>query len=501
LQAASQTPIAREIGRQFAAQPGAQIAGATTGEIAGEVARREQLGPAAEIAAQLVGGTAGAVGASRLAGTRFAPGGLTPQQQEAIDAAESLGIRTLTSDVLPPQTFVGRSAQSTSERIPFAGTGGIRQSQADERVTAVRDVIREYGGEGGDAVTRASDNVMRDLSTQRSAALTQYSTAKNEVIDRLSNQGAVPLNRTIKQIDDEIAKLTGLRSDAFKPVIDVLNDWKQALQGQNLRNVEELRKQVGQAFTDPSLSGVRDTGQKALSRIYAPLKEDMTEFIRNNGQRRDVTKFVVSNKRLSDLAGELKSGTLKSVLNRGDTTPEVINLMLFSQKPSDLQTLYRGLSAEGRANAQMAIIARAAERAGGYDAVSPERFLTELKRLGNPVNVFFRGDDLERVQGLVKALKLTQRAPVAAAAPPTGVQAVPFVAGSLLTDLLGGAGAATGTAVGLGVAARVFESKPMRQILTRLPKVQAGSKEEAALIKRFVSIVESEARKNESEPE
>jgi len=258
---------------------------------------------------------------------------------------------------------------------------------------------------------------------------------------------------------------------------------------------------VGQAFTDPSLSGVRDTGQKALSRIYAPLKEDMTEFIRNNGQRRDVTKFVVSNKRLSDLAGELKSGTLKSVLNRGDTTPEVINLMLFSQKPSDLQTLYRGLSAEGRANAQMAIIARAAERAGGYDAVSPERFLTELKRLGNPVNVFFRGDDLERVQGLVKALKLTQRAPVAAAAPPTGVQAVPFVAGSLLTDLLGGAGAATGTAVGLGVAARVFESKPMRQILTRLPKVQAGSKEEAALIKRFVSIVESEARKNESEPE
>jgi hypothetical protein len=501
LQAASQSPLAREIGRQFAVQPGAQIAGATTGEIAGEVARREELGPAAEIAAQLVGGTAGAIGASRFAGVRIAPGGLTPQTQQSLDAAENLGIRTLTSDVIPPQTFVGRTAQSTGERIPFAGTGGIRQAQADERVAAVRDIIREYGGEGGDAVTRASDNVMRDLATQRSAALTQYSTAKNEVIDRLSDRGTVPLDRTIKQVDEEIDKLEGLRSDAFKPVIDVLNDWKQALQGQNLRNVEELRKQVGQAFTDPSLSGVRDTGQKALSRIYAPLKQDMTDFIRNNGERKDVTKFIVSNKRLADLAGELKSGTLKSILRRGDTTPEVINTMLFSQKPSDLQTLYRGLSAEGRVNAQMAIIARAAEKAGGYDAVSPERFVTELKRLGKPVDVFFRGEDLDRVQGLVKALKLTQRATVAAAAPPTGVQAVPFVAGSLLTDLLGGAGAATAGAVGVGLAARLFESKPMRQLLTRMVKVKPGSKEEGALTKRFVSLVESEGRQFESESE
>lgn len=502
LQTAATSPMAREIGRQFAAQPGAQITAATTGELAGEVARREGAGAPAEMAAQLLGGLGGGVAASRIGGARIIPGGLSPQQAEAAQAAERLGIRTLTSDVMPPQTFVGRTAQATGERIPFAGTGGVRQAQAEERIDAVKDVIRYYGGESAEAVTKAPESVMLDVATQRARQLSQYSTAKNEVIDRLSNQGDVPVNRTIAQIDAEIAKLQSLRSEAFDPVIAVLNDWKTALQGQNLRNVEELRKVVGKAFSDPSLAAVRDIGEKALSRIYAPLRQDMSDFIKTVGQRRDITKWEVANRRLADLAGDLESTTLKNVLRRGDATPEVINSMLFSQKPSDLRTLYKSLSPEGRANARMAIIARAAEKAGGFDEISPERFLNELKRLGQPVNIFFRGEDLDRVQGLVKALKLTQRASVAAAAPPTGVQAVPFVAGSLLTDLLGGsAAAATATAGALGLAARTYESQAMKTVLTLLPKVKSGSKEEAALVKRFLSIVESQGREFESESE
>ena len=494
LQTAAQSPMMREVGRQFAAQPVAQVVGGVTSETAGQLAEQQGASPEVAMLARLAGGVGGGAAASKLSGARIAPTGITPEQQQALQAAEQAGIRTMTSDVLPPQTFMGKTAQATGERIPFAGTGGARSAQAEERVNAVKDLIKYYGGDGADAATKASADVMLDVANKRAADLTKYSSAKNEVIDRLSSVGTVPVQKTVAKIDAEIAKLEGIKSEQLAPVIKILQDWKSSIQNQNLRNVEELRKIVGNAFADPSLASVRDIGEKSLSSIYAPLKQDMTDFIKFVGQRRDVDKWGVANKRLSELAGELKSNTLKSVLNRGNATPEVIESMLFSQKPSDLQTLFRNLTPTGRSIARTAIIARSAQKAGGIDNISPEKFVTELKRLGNPVKVFFANDDLNRVQGLVKALKLTNRASVANVSTATGMQGVPFLAGSFLTDFLGGAGAATVSAGTIGVVARMYESKVMRDLLIKMNRVKTGSAEEAALAKRFVSIVESQSR-------
>jgi hypothetical protein len=494
LQTAAQSPMMREVGRQFGAQPAAQVVGSVTSETAGQVAEQQGASPEVAMLARLAGGVGGGAVTSKLSGARIAPTGITPEQQQAIQAAEQAGIRTMTSDVFPPQTFMGKTAQMSGERIPFAGTGGIRRTQAEERIDAVKDVIKYYGGDGADAITKAPAEVMLDVATKRATDLTKYSTAKNEVIDRLSSVGTVPVQRTIAQIDQELARLQGIKSEQLEPVIRVLDDWRNAIQNQNLRNVEELRKIVGNAFADPSLASVRDIGEKSLSSIYAPLKQDMTDYIKFVGERRDIDKWGIANKRLSALSGELKSNTLKNVLNRGNVTPEVIESMLFSQKTSDLQTLFKNLTPAGRANARTSIIARATEKSGGVDNISPEKFVTELKRLGNPVKVFFSGDDLNRVQGLVKALKLTSRASVANVSTQTGMQGVPFLAGSFLTDFLGGAGAATFSAGTIGLVARIYESKVMRELLTKMAIVKTGSAEEAALAKRFVSIVESQSR-------
>jgi hypothetical protein len=278
-----------------------------------------------------------------------------------------------------------------------------------------------------------------------------------------------------------------------------LTDWKAALQGQNLINVETLRKQIGESFKAPELASVRGIGEKSLSSIYKPLKQDMEAFITQVGERRDVTKYKVANKRLADLAGELDMSTLKSVLRRGDETPEVIANMLFSKKPSEVRQLYASLTPTGRESARAAILSRAAEKAtvdvAEGTVVSPDKFANEVKRLGTSVGVFFNGDDLKQVEGLIRVLNITKRASEAAAAPPTGVQAAIPVSAAALSSFFGGGLlgfiATLGGAGSVGVAARIYESAPIRNLLIKIPQTTAGSKEEAALLKRLTSVIQS----------
>jgi len=431
-----------------------------------------------------------------VAGARLAPEPTAKQLPSDIESARQAGITLMTSDVVPPRTFASKWLQTIGERIPGAGTGGIRQTQQTERIDAVRNVLLDFGA---DDAARASDDVMKDLATKRGADLAKYSGAKTEVIERLGQTGTVPMTNTVKAIDDEIAKLQGLKTQEVAPIIERLTDWKAALQDQNLINVEALRKQIGESFKAPELASVRGIGEKALSNIYKPLKQDMQSFITQVGERRDVTKWKVADKRLSDLAGELDMSTLKSVLRRGDETPEVVANMLFSKKPSEVRQLYASLTPTGRERARAAILSRAAEKATENVAegtvVSPDKFANEVKRLGTSVGVFFNGDDLKQVEGLVRVLNITKRASAAAAAPPTGVQAAIPVSAAALSSFFGGGLpgfiATLGAAGGVGVAARIYESAPVRNLLMKIPQTVAGSKEEAALLKSLTSAIQT----------
>ena len=489
--AGAAAPVTREVGKMLAAQPAAQIAGGAGAGLAGQTAKEMGVGPVGQIAASIAGGVTGA----KLATTKIQP--TAAQLPSDIADAERAGISLMTTDVVPPRTFASKWLQTVGERIPGAGTGGVRQTQQTERIEAVRNLLRDFGA---DDAARAADDVMKDLATKRGADLSKYAGAKTEVIERLGQTGTVPMTNTMQAIDDQIAKLQGLKTQEVAPIIERLTDWKTALQGQNLVNVETLRKQIGESFKTPELASVRSIGEKALSSIYKPLKQDMESFITQVGERRDVTKWKVADKRLSDLAGELDMGTLKSVLKRGDATPEVVANMLFSKKPSEVSQLYASLTPAGRDSARAAILARAAEKATAEVAegivISPDKFANEVKRLGTSVGVFFNGDDLKQVEGLTRVLNITKRASEAAAAPPTGVQAAIPVSAAALSSFFGGGLlgflATLGTAGGVGVAARIYESAPIRNLLIKIPQTISGSPEEAALLKRLVSTTQQQ---------
>jgi hypothetical protein len=500
------TTGAQRVAGQLAAQPGAQAAAGGTGGGAAQAVAEAGGGPGAQLAAGLAGGVAG----GRAAGVRMeAPSAALPA---AVREAEDAGVRVMTTDVRQPTTFAGRWLQRTGEMIPMAGTGGPRAAQQQERIDASVDLLRNYGvTEASAADNTIISNVAKDLLARRGENLTKYTGMKTEVIERLSQPNTtVPVAKSVAKIDEEIARLNKISPTQFKPVVDRLMTWRDDLtgtrevtlpngqkqtvvQGQPLATIEVLRKQIGEAFTDPSLAAVRSEGEKVLSRIYAPLREDMADYIKANGQRRDFDKWNIANKQLAVMAGELELGAMKAALAKGDTSPEVIRTMLFSAKPSDIKALYRGLSAEGKRNARTAVLQEAFSKVGGnFENLSPDQFKRQLIRLGSPIGVFFSGQDLKAVEGLTRALKMTEQAGRAGVSPPTGVQAVPVVGAAVLTDILGGAGAGIVGGATIGGIARLYESAPVRNILLKLPQTTKGSPQEQELIKQLTVALRAE---------
>ena len=499
------TGTGRAVAQSLAAQPSAQLVAGGSAGGAAQTAAELGAGPIGTTAAALAGGVVG----GRLASTKIeTPNAALPA---AIREAEQSGIRVMTTDVREPTTFAGKWLQRAGEMIPVAGTGGPRAAQQQERIDASVDLLRNYGvSEASAADNNVISNVAKDLLGRRSANLTKYTGMKTDVIEGLKDVGSVDVTRTVKAIDDEVSKLRGLRSSSYEPVIARLEDWKKAItgtrevtlpgggtrteaRGQPITNIEQLRKDVGAAFTCPELSSVRSIGEKALSRIYAPLREDMADFIKANGQRRDFDKWNIANKQLSSMAGELELGVMKNALAKGEATPEVVRSMLFSAKPSDVKALYRNLSADGKRNARTAVLQEAFNKVGGnFENVSPDQFKRQLIRLSTPIGVFFSGQDLKAVEGLAKALKMTEQAGRAGVSPPTGVQNLPVLGGMILTDIFGGMGGAIVSGATIGGAARLYESAPVRNLLLKLPQTVKGSAQERELLNQLTSAIRAQ---------
>ena len=473
-------PTLTRFAAEMAEAPVAQaIAGAGAGGSA-QIAAEHGAGPGMQLAAGLLGGAAtGVASTMHLTGPNAAD--LAGRQLAA--EGEKFKIPVLTSDVSPPRTFVGKNLQAAGERVPIAGTGPLRAAQQEARINAVREFVQEHGGA---SAAEAVEEVTANLLATHGEKLNKYNGKKLEVINRLSTNAAVPTPNAIAEIDKQINFLSSLKLKEFNPAIAILEDWKQASQGQNLSNIEVLRKQIGNVFQAPELASVRDTSSKALSSIYHAINEDMGEFILANGERRDFAKWKIANLRLAELKGEVNDkAVLEQILNKGEATPELVRKMLFSTKPSDVRVLYSKLSRQGKTSAQSALIAEAAEKATTDGVIIPDRFSSGVDKLSSQLGIFFPGDAKRKVDGLVSVLRATKRAGAAAAHPPTGVQvatvgsalAAGHIAGTTLggVSLLGGAG-------GL---ARLYESAPVRNLLLRLPHVRIGSAEDSAIMQRI----------------
>lgn len=421
-------------------------------------------GKVADFGAEMLGAALVPMGATPKQRARFpTPTPPPSQSRKVIEAGNREGVRVLTSDVKPPKTFVGKAAQATGERIPFAGTGGVRMAQQEERANAVRNLITRYGAD--DQSRPLASELADDLTKTRSARLEKLTAAKNGIIDQFD--GPVDVSRVTGEIDNQIARLKEINPEKLRPVIAELEVWKRTLPGKTLRQLEDNRKLMGEAFNKPELGDIAKFGQQAVNAVYAPLRDDMGAFIAQRGGKAAYDTWRSANDELAGMAGELSSGTFRRTLNTAQMTPENVSAMLFNNKASDASRLVENLSPDGRTLAGSAFLQKAAEKAGGLDNISPDKFASEIGRQSDNLRAVLPEDEFGRIDDLASLLKATSRAGTSAAHPPTGAQNWPAIGAMALTDLMGGMGQAV-TAGGLfGMGARLYESPAVRDRLIK----------------------------------
>lgn len=480
---ASARPAMQAAGRFFAEKPAEQIASSVGSEVGMQSAKEAGYGPTGQLLAGLGGGMGAGIGA----GARPTVSAAAALPEGAVEA-EKRGIQTITSQEFRPETPLGNALAKSREITPF-GTGSLLRKQEKQRSQAIQDFVSEYAGVGSPTLT---EELANQAISQREKIVKKLSGNKQEVLGRLSTTGQlVDMSATAKKAEDLALELENISPTANKQAIDQLINFATEITGKTPEEVEQRRKVLFKSLSDPTIGTPKDMASKAYNEVYGALNQDLGNHIKQFGKPTDFTKWSVSNRALSDLADDLKASSFNSLLKKGELTPEIVNNVLFTDKKSSIERLYKNLSTEGREVGRAAIITRALENATDPSGVIvPNRFATQLGKLENQVNVFFTGSDLDAVQGLQKALNYTRRAGEFAANPPTGAQAVPFVAFSGLQSQLGLAGAGLAAALNTGLV-RLYESKAGRNLLTQLGRVKSNSSSERTVLTSIANYLGS----------
>jgi len=422
-----------------------------------------------------VGQVLGAIAApAAVGGLSSVAGALSkPARSELVETAADAGIPVLTSDVLPPKTFAGKMAQETAEKIPVAGTGGMREAQQEMRERAVSDIAEKYGSFSYDAI-------INSLKAQKDKVKRAAGSVMSQTGQKLDEVGTIPISNTSAAVDDAMQELSrpGIlqSSEAGEEITNLIKTLQEAPQTfTTLRENRTAFREIIKNADKAERSQLTSRAKGLLEKVGSAMKQDMDTFAKENLTPDEFGKWQKANTVYAQEAQKLTKSRLKNVLDKGDMNPESVQTMLFSRKPSEVKTLYDSLTKEGRENARSAIISKVvgdlARRRGG---ITPNTFVSEMKKQGIQTDTFFKGDEKRQLDGLLKALDATRRAQDAALTTPTGQQ---LIGGLSVTGLAIDPITTLTSAGTVGGLARLYESAPVRNALLRLAAAKEGSSE------------------------
>ncbi|EDC7033612.1 lytic transglycosylase domain-containing protein [Salmonella enterica subsp. enterica serovar Muenchen] len=415
----------------------------------------------------VLGGAINQLGRAAGAAYRSIRGTIAPEAQQAIQFANAADVPLHTTDVLQPNSRVGRMAQTTAENIPFAGTSTMRANQQEARSQLVDEFASRFG-EYDPSI------VVGSLKAKSSGIRRAAGNRLEQVQNAMAGVNIQP-SRAIQQIDNEIADLQKLGGAADNETISKLKVYRDELSrnagasgpmAMDLQQLSALRSQFRQDVKGERQALI-NRSEAAVNRVYNAMTGDIDSAIGQNLGNDTLRRYKQANAIYADEANKLQNTRLKNVIMKGDLTPEVVNNMLFSKNKSEVQNLYRSVGQVGRAQMRNGIIGKAMEKSGG----SPDQFLRQVNLMSNQTGIAFKGRDAAYLKGLKKYLESTKRAGQAGVTTPTGQQTIPFILGigSATNPALVGAGG------GYGLLARMYESEPARNAMLRLANTPRGS--------------------------
>ncbi|HBT3381383.1 TPA: injection protein [Klebsiella aerogenes] len=435
----------------------------------------EDINPLQVAASAGLGGAIKGLENTASAVTRATMGKVAPEKQAQIDFANKNNLPLMTTDILKPQsemTNIGKQSRALAERIPYAGTGGLRSAQQSARENLVKTFSDNVGG--------ISDAQLYNSATKGQR---QFINAAGKRYDRIINaMGDTPVDitNTVKAIDDQIARLTRPGASQDRSAVSVLQQFKDDITSgpNNLQLARENRTNLRKRFMAAPDEVDRDILQKASESVYKAYTSDMKKAVSKNlgpQEAESMARVDRSWAKFNDMMGNTR---VQKAIQNGKTTPEDVTKLIFSQSPAERSQLYRLLDDSGRQNARGAIVQRALDKATDASGnVSVEKFINEMHRNRKQAATFFRGEHGKYLDGVMKYLDSTRQAATAAASPLTGQMfAGPAALVTALTSSISppvAKVAAVGTAIGLG--GRAYESRAMRNALLKLANTPRGS--------------------------
>ena len=458
------------------------------GDAATNVALSGALGGAGKAVEDLVG-----------AGYRLSRGAgeATTEAENVAKFAKDQDLPLMTTDVNPPTTFAGRTAQAASGKIPVVGTGAKRAQQQEARSNLVNEYVQKFGDyRPEDVYSSLERNVNR---TKRAAGR-----ARQSYVDQVSD---IPVagNNAIDAINDEITRLTTLpngqpRSSFDNSTVDQLIKYRDDLSADpSFANFDALRTQFREDVKGER-NVINNRSQAAINKIYGAMSKDMDSTIETNLGSDALNKWKRANRAYAGEVARIKDTRLKTALQKGELTPEVVNNLLFSKKKSEVQNLYKSLDAQGKKAAQAGLIGKAIQNTDG----SPDRFINNLKKLSDNTGIVFKGQDKEYLDGLKKYLEYTKEAAKAGVTTKTGQELIQLGApAALITDLQTSGGIGTAATAAYAGLSRAYESPMARDAILKLKRYPKGSSEFEKALRNvnsiFTSLAQTARRQSESQ--
>jgi hypothetical protein len=471
---------ATEVGLQAVTQ---QVGG---GDInAKEVAIAGALGAGGKLAENAIG-----------AGYRAIKGTPSPENASLLAQSAEYNVPVMTTDVMPPSTLAGKMARSTGEKIPIVGTGQARAEQQELRQEAVQQFVDKYQSPSYQDIVTSLKNKSKGVKSSAGSIL-------GNTGEKLDAIGDIPTTRTTDAIDAAVTELTKPNVRADQSAIDELTALKELMdKPQTFSSLKENRtiaRDIVESFGKGDRSQLPSRSKALLGKAISGMGSDMDDFAKTNLTPKEFSSWKKANAVYANEATKLRKSKIKNILDKGDVTPENVGSMLFSQKPSEVRSLYESLTTQGKDNARSALIYRAfdnaSKRAGG---ISPNAFSSELNKVSKNTDVFFRGEQRSQLEGFKRLMETTRRAQDAAVETPTGQQLLGAGAGyAAFTDL----GATLGLGGTAGGLARLYESAPVRNALIRLSSVPKGSSQFEKALREAQAAMTSSAQAIRAETE
>ena len=398
-------------------------------------------------------------------------GDIAPEVAKKIATSESMGVTPMTSDVIPPKNAFTRGLTQDAEGA-LLGTGSKRAEQYATRSKLVSNYFDRFGEYNPDDVVKSLTTTLRGRKDAAGAVI-------NDVTNKMGN-AAVDTTNTMNALNTAIARQERLGTSANQSLLTSLRNLREELANPatDLDVTFDLLRQHRTAFRSNVQGDAMvfpNQAKAATNMVENAMSKDLRNAVAKNLGASDAAKYLKANSDYANVYNKVLNKNIANKLNKAssEASPELINTVVLSRKPSDVKRIWSALDDKGKDAMRAAYVSKIAEKAGD----SPAKFITEVNKLksqsgGEIYNTIFSGKHMKELDALHEVLQQTARSDTANVVTQTGQSQANRIRTIGATATLG---VSMGLEAGFGAMMRLYESKAARNALLRLANTKTGT--------------------------